>query len=582
MNNWKTLRRLLHYTGDARRQYLWGLIGLGAVNCWMNLIFALGLSVFAKALMSHNSRLLTGSVILFGCVGISSALFILLAARALTMGATRTEGHLRSALFASVNAMSIEELERRSPGDILSRLNNDVAEVGKMYRNTLQNASVILIFGVGSAVASILIDWRAGLLIVGSASLMFFLTLPLLKPLRHASLSTQQSKADVLNDIGESVRGSAVIRSFGLAQWIIDHIRSSSSRQRNAGMQLGTLEATRTIVEAFGDIVVFVLMGYGAYRGAMDHTFIPKLFALIQVTNGVIMLFTQLSAFLSDLQANLVAGRRVLELIDVPAEPDRLTAPTATVPVERHGLAVQELGFSYHGASGETIHDISFTVRKGTTAAFVGPSGGGKSTLIKLLLGLYRPDRGTVTIESESIYGEDLKAWRHHFAYVPQNAFIFSDTVYNNILGGMADPGQKTVEDAARAANAHEFIMQLPQGYQTVLEESGRNLSGGQRQRIAIARAILQNAPILLLDEATSALDAENEQQVQEALERLMRGRTTLVIAHRLSTIQNAEMIYYLEGGQLMEKGTHAELMQRKSKYRALVEAGLRTRAAQI
>jgi ABC-type multidrug transport system fused ATPase/permease subunit len=222
-------------------------------------------------------------------------------------------------------------------------------------------------------------------------------------------------------------------------------------------------------------------------------------------------------------------------------------------------------------------------VRKGSTVAFVGPSGGGKTTLFKLLLGLYAPARGTITVESDSIYDRTLTEWRGNFAYVPQNAFVFSDTVYGNILGGMPDPGRQEVERTARAANAHDFIMQLPDGYQTVLEESGRNLSGGEKQRIAIARAILQNAPVLLLDEATSALDTENEQQVQEAIERLMKGRTTLVIAHRLSTIQNADTIYYLEDGRLIEQGTHQDLMSDpQSRYRALVEAGLRTTAGQV
>jgi len=222
-------------------------------------------------------------------------------------------------------------------------------------------------------------------------------------------------------------------------------------------------------------------------------------------------------------------------------------------------------------------------VRKGKTVAFVGPSGSGKTTLFKLLLGLYIPSGGAIVVEGHSIYDEDLAEWRTNFAYVPQNAFVFSDTVYQNIVGGMPDPGAAAVERAARAANAHEFIMQLPDTYQTVLEESGRNLSGGQKQRIAIARAVLQNAPVLLLDEATSALDTENEQQVQEALTRLMNGRTSLVIAHRLSTIQGADMIYYLEDGRLVECGSREELMSNPDgKYRALVQAGIRPQTAKV
>jgi ATP-binding cassette subfamily B protein len=274
----------------------------------------------------------------------------------------------------------------------------------------------------------------------------------------------------------------------------------------------------------------------------------------------------------------------VLQLIDAPPEPDFLTTPGApSRAMPNHGFHVSDLAFGYAGNIDDTVRGISFSVHNGKTVAFVGPSGGGKSTLFKLLLGLYAPTRGMIAVESSSIYDESLVDWRRHFAYVPQNAFVFSDTVYANIVGGMPDPGQAEVEKAARAANAHDFIMQLPNGYQTVLEESGHNLSGGQKQRIAVARAILQNAPVLLLDEATSSLDTENEQQVQEALERLMKGRTTLVIAHRLSTIQNADVIYYLEDGRLVEQGTHQVLMaDPDSRYRALVEAGLRTTAGQV
>ena len=296
------------------------------------------------------------------------------------------------------------------------------------------------------------------------------------------------------------------------------------------------------------------------------------------MSNGITMLFSQLSRILGDLQVSLASGARLLEIMDMPPEPDRLIGPTAGSVLTPSGVSVENLAFTYPGSDNSVVNEVGFTVRKGSTAAFVGPSGGGKTTLFKLLLGLYVPTRGMITVDSSSIYGEALAEWRMNFAYVPQNAFVFSDTIYRNIVGGMPDPGRQEVETAARAANAHDFIMQLPDGYQTLLEESGRNLSGGEKQRIAIARAILQNAPVLLLDEATSALDTESEQQVQEAIEHLMRGRTTLVIAHRLSTIQGADTIYYLEDGRLVEQGSHDELMSNPDgKYRALVEAGIRT-----
>jgi ABC-type multidrug transport system fused ATPase/permease subunit len=361
-----------------------------------------------------------------------------------------------------------------------------------------------------------------------------------------------------------------------------DRIRRRSDNSLHVGLVAATTQALRATVDVMADTTLVGLIAYGAYRSALDPSFVPRLVALIQMTNGVTTLFSQLSRILADLQVSLASGTRVLEMMDLPAEPDHLTGAGAEPSFTHFGVSVSNLAFAYSGSDSPVVGNVGFTVRKGSTVAFVGPSGGGKTTLFKLLLGLYTPVRGTITVESHSIYDQALAEWRRNFAYVPQNAFVFSDTVYRNIVGGTPDPGPQEVERVARAANAHEFIMQLPDGYQTVLEESGRNLSGGEKQRIAIARAVLQNAPVLLLDEATSALDTESEQQVQEAIERLMKGRTTLAIAHRLSTIQRADTIYYLEDGRLVEQGTHEVLMDNPDgKYKALVQAGLRPQAVE-
>lgn len=584
MSSWKTLRRLLSYTGPAKLQYAFGIVGMGLINLSMNAFFAGALRLFTQSLMDKDSILLTRSVLLFVAVGILATIGVLFAGRALVIGADRTERHVRSAAFSAANAMSLADLEHLTPGDVLSRINNDVAEVGAMYKQTMQQLSNLAVGGIGSVIVVLIIDWRSGLLIVGVSSLIFLLTLPLLQPLKKHASETQEKKAQVLEDIGQMVRGSSVVRSFGLSDWITGKFVRHSLEQRAHGLRLGAYEAARAATDNMNDIVFVVLMVYGAYRATLDLSFLPRLAALIQMTSDVTMLFTQLSSFLGDLQVKLAAGARVLWPIDTPPEPKRISGPSSSPGVPPDvDLHVRDLAFQYAGNADDTVRGVSFSVRKGKTVAFVGPSGSGKTTLFKLLLGLYIPSGGAIVVEGHSIYDEDLAEWRRNFAYVPQNAFVFSDTVYQNIVGGMPDPGAAAVERAARAANAHEFIMQLPDAYQTVLEESGRNLSGGQKQRIAIARAVLQNAPVLLLDEATSALDTENEQQVQEALTRLMNGRTSLVIAHRLSTIQGADMIYYLEDGRLVEYGSHEELMSNPDgKYRALVQAEIRPQTGKV
>jgi ABC-type multidrug transport system fused ATPase/permease subunit len=582
VSSWKALRRLLFCAGDAAAQYISGIAGLGLINYAVNATLAISLAMFTRALMNGSRTMLNRSVMLFVFIGLAGSVAVLLAGRALVIGAVRSERHVRSAAFAAVNRLPLTALERLGPGEVLSRLTNDTAVVGQMYRQTLQDTANMLFSGIGSVITVLAIDWRAGLVIIGLSSLTLLFTFPLLAPLKRQSTAVQEAKAAFLGDVGQMVRGSAVVRSFSLAAWMTDRIRRRSRDRLRAGLAAETTQAARATVDVLADVTLIGLMAYGAYRSALDPSFVPRLVALIQMSNGVTSLFSQLSKILADLQVSLAAGIRVLELMDLPAEPDHLAGSGAEPASARCGVGISGLAFTYPGSEDPVVSDIGFTVRKGSTAAFVGPSGGGKTTLFKLLLGLYTPARGMVTVESDSIYDQPLTEWRRNFAYVPQNAFVFSDTVYGNIVGGMPDPGRQEVEGAARAANAHDFIMQLPDGYQTMLEESGRNLSGGEKQRIAIARAILQNAPVLLLDEATSALDTENEQQVQEAIERLMKGRTTLVIAHRLSTIQRADTIYYLENGRLVEQGTHEKLMGNPAgKYRALVEAGLRTQAVQ-
>jgi len=260
----------------------------------------------------------------------------------------------------------------------------------------------------------------------------------------------------------------------------------------------------------------------------------------------------------------------VLEIIEQPPEPERVILPA--VPRTRAAVALEEVSFAYAPEEGNVLKGVSLRVEEGETVALVGPSGGGKSTVFKLLLGFYSPNAGAISILGKGLDQYTLQELRDIIAYVPQNPYLFNGTIAENIGFGHPGASLEEIEAAARAACAHDFIRQFPDGYETMVGERGSHLSGGQRQRIAIARAILRDAPILLLDEATSSLDSESEEQVQLALARLMKNRTTLVIAHRLSTVRDAHRIVVIAGGRVAEEGTHQELLQAGGIYRRLHE----------
>jgi ATP-binding cassette, subfamily B, bacterial len=291
--------------------------------------------------------------------------------------------------------------------------------------------------------------------------------------------------------------------------------------------------------------------------------------AVINLLNGVVFMFTSLGNFIAQIQGSLAGANRVFELLDEPVEPERYvlkkTEDTAAM------VELQDIGFSYNGTD-RVLDGVSLSIGKGQMAALVGPSGGGKSTVLKMLLGYYPPQEGNIVVNAKSIGQYSLTELRDMMAYVPQDAYLFDGTVEENIWYGRPKATREEVIAAAEAANAHGFITELPEGYATKVGERGTRLSGGQKQRIAIARALLKNAPILLLDEATSALDSESEQLVQDALNRLMQGRTTIAVAHRLSTIRHADVIYVIEGGEVVEKGNHTELAEGEGLYNRLYE----------
>jgi ABC-type multidrug transport system fused ATPase/permease subunit len=307
------------------------------------------------------------------------------------------------------------------------------------------------------------------------------------------------------------------------------------------------------------------------------------LWAIVSFSGLAGFFFQNIGQFLTNLQESLAAAARIFELLDLPVE-TRAALQTTLVLFNtptRDMIAFNKVGFSYKNGDAEqaktVLADLDLCAESGKVTALVGPSGGGKSTILKLILGFYPEQAGEICLNGVPARQIPLEQLRAMTAYVPQESFLFSGTIEENILMGRPEASTDDVILAARSAHAHEFILEQPEGYQTRVGERGANLSGGQRQRIAIARALLKDVPILLLDEATSSLDSESEQEVQKALNNLMRGRTTLVIAHRLSTIEHADKICVVSEGRVVEEGKHRSLLEKKGLYTQLYEMQFQT-----
>jgi ABC-type multidrug transport system fused ATPase/permease subunit len=361
------------------------------------------------------------------------------------------------------------------------------------------------------------------------------------------------------------IAGIRVIRMFNIGNTILQKYRNENNIVAEKSLERvhenSQMEGANFLLSAFNLVGV---LGIGVFMISSGSTDLGTVVAIIALQSGVAFMFTQVGSFFAQLQSSLAGTKRVFELLDEPIESKRYNVEG--VPDSRDMVSLKNINLGYD-ASGRILNGLDITVKRGQVAALVGASGSGKSTIIKLLMGFYQPESGYISIEGKAMGSYTLEDLRSKIAYVPQDAPVFDGAIEENIRYGKLSATKEEVRAAAKAANAHDFIKEFADGYDTKVGERGTRLSGGQRQRIAIARALLKDAPLLLLDEATSALDSESEQLVQGALNVLMKGRTTIIVAHRLSTIEHADVIYVIDAGKVVECGNHSELLEKKGKY---------------
>jgi subfamily B ATP-binding cassette protein MsbA len=505
---------------------------------------------------------LVGIFVIRGALTFTSSYF-------LAWVANRVVLDLRAAMFARLVRFPAKFFDDHSSGAVLSKIAYDVGGVTAAATSALTVAVKDSIAVVGLLAWLFYLNWKLTLVAMAVGPLIALFVRLLSKRLRSMAREAQHSMGELVHVLEETIECHKVVKVFGGQAYESRRFERANQRLRGFNMRQTVPAALTTPVTHFLAATALAIILYLAMEDSLAGRLTVGEFA--SFFTAMLMLLAplkHLTEINAPLQRGLAAAESVFELVDAPIEEDKGTRQLARASGD---IEFQNVSLTYPTRTEPALSSVSFAVRSGETVALVGGSGGGKTTLANLLPRFYAPQSGQILLDGHDIQTLALESLRANLALVSQDVVLFNDTIRANIAyGAMGAASEQQVIAAADAAHAMEFIREMPQGLETLIGENGMRLSGGQRQRLAIARALLKNAPVLILDEATSALDSESERLVQDALDTLMRGRTTLVIAHRLSTIERADRIVVLDRGRVVESGTHAELLARGGVYERL------------
>ena len=569
----RTLARLFPYLRDGL-----GWLGISTLALMVSSGLGLILPLVVRSLVDgvlveqNMSRLNQLGAGLMGVFAVQ-AIFSFAHQITLALVGERAIANIRKDIYAHLQTLSLNFYADNRTGELVSRITNDVTLLKEAITSNLTSLVRQMLTLIGAAGFLFYLNLRLTLLILIGIPIISLTMVFLGRRIRRAAKEVQDALAESANVVEETISGVRVVKSFAREPYEFGRFADRIEDTYEAGMRRARLSATLSPIIGFLAFAsITITLWFGSFEVIQGRLTAGELVAYLVYTMMVAAPVATLAGLYAQFQSALGAAERLFQLRDTPAEITNRPDATPLPPVVGR-VTFEQVDFDYT-SDVAVLKQVNFTAQPGQIIALVGPSGAGKSTLVNLIPRFYDVVDGAITVDGHDVRSVMVESLRQQIGIVPQETLLFSDTVLSNIRYGRLDATQEEIEEAAHAANAHDFIMQdLPFGYETMVGERGIKLSGGQRQRIAIARAILKDPRILILDEATSSLDSESEHLVQEALERLMAGRTSFVIAHRLSTVQNADWVLVLDQGRIVEQGTHTDLLANQSGlYRRLYD----------
>lgn len=483
---------------------------------------------------------------------------------------------LRNKIFSHYQYLPLQYFATNKAGEIISRVTNDVnvvlAAVSGGFGSIIREGLLLIIYLVIVLTSSLELALLSFISLPVASVAIYFIG----KKLRKKSERKQKAVAEVQSTLYENYLGIRIVKAFAMENFERERFNDKTTNEYNSNISMVKNNAlTGPITEILGTIVALCVIFYGAYLINTAHTLsVGKFFLFLAALLSMMQPLKRLGEVNNQIQQGIAAGERFFAILDIRIEDPPIANPVA-IPDKISSISFNDIFFCYNEDI-PVLEGVSFVVKAGQILAIAGPSGAGKSTLVDLLPRFYYPDRGAIFINDIPINSFNLQELRKLIGIVTQETILFHDTIYNNLTYGSSEISMEKVILSSKAANAYDFIMALPKGFETVIGERGLLLSGGQKQRLAIARALVKDPPVLILDEATSALDSESEMLVQEAIERLIENRTTFVIAHRLSTIQHADLIIVLDKGRIIQRGSHEDLISQEGLYKDLYEIQFR------